>query len=132
MSSSSSSHGAPPGIKSPVVIRILTDIREMRRRLRDPDLANQGFAVCYQKLSEEFDWLFRTQHRLFMRIVEKNETAIQNLLGVLYYQDQVYQGKKTEREVADIPAKKYLPAHLKDESDRKLAEIYAEQDSKRA
>jgi hypothetical protein len=108
-------------IASPDLIYIMTTIKQIQRRMKDPDVVNLEYIRVYDQLGREFDHFFNRYTGIFIRVIKGEDLSI--LAAVLYYKDQVRQGKISEADLADKLAKKYMPAHLKEDSDRKLTEM---------
>lgn len=109
------------GIKSPDVIYIMRTIKEIQKRMKDPDIKNLEYIRVYDILGKEFDHFFNRYTGIFVRVIRGEDLS--TLASALYYKDQVLRGLITEEQLADKLASKYLPTNLKDESDAKLKEM---------
>ena len=108
-------------IKSPYVLAIMKIIKQIQRRMKDPDIRNLEYSRVYDTLSKEFDEFFTKYTSIFIKVVRGESLDI--LSANLYYLDKVARGLIKESEVADMLATKYIPEHLKKESDIKLKEM---------
>jgi len=108
-------------IESPYVLKIIQIIKQIQKRMKDPDIRDLEFSRTYDTLSKEFDEFFNKFTTIFIKVVRGESLDI--LAANLYYLDKVARGQMEESAVADMLAKKYLPAHLKSESDAKLKEM---------
>lgn len=108
-------------ITSPNVIYIIKMIKEIQRRMKDPDVSGLEYIRVYDKLGKEFDNFFNTYTGIFVKVIRGEN--LNTLASVLYYKDKVDRGLLSEAQLADQLAKKYLPANLKSESDAKLKEM---------
>ena len=108
-------------IKSPYVLAIIRIIKQIQKRMKDPDIVNLEYSRVYDSLSKEFDEFFNKFTNIFIKVTRGESLDI--IAANLYYLDQVVRGQITEAEVADMLASQYLPAHLKAESDLKLKEM---------
>lgn len=108
-------------ITSPNVIYILQTIKTIQKRMKDPDLVGLEYIRIYEKLCEEFtDFSDRYTH-IFTKVIRGEN--LNTLASVLYYKDRVEKGLITETQLSELLAKKYLPSHLKAESDAKIKEM---------
>ena len=110
-------------ITTPSVINIMTTIKAIQKRLKDPDIAGLEYIRVYDQLGREFDDFFTKYTGIFVKVIRGE--SLSTIASVLYYKDKVARGLITEEELADRLAKKYLPADLKSESDAKLKELKA-------
>ena len=111
------------GITSPEVINIMKTIKQIQKRMKDPDVVKLEYIRVYDQLGREFDDFFTRYTSIFISVIRGEDLA--TLASVLYSKDQVLRGLITEAELADKLAKKYFPAHLKAESDARLKEMKA-------
>lgn len=110
-------------IKHPEIIEIMRTIKKIQNRMKDPDVKDLEYIRVYDKLGKEFDDFFTRNTGIFVRVIRGENLA--TLASVLYYRDKVLRGLMTQEEIADKLANKFLPAHLKAESDIKLKEMRA-------
>lgn len=115
-------------IKSPYVLAIMRIIKQIQSRMKDPDIRNLEFSRVYDTLSREFDEFFNKFTNIFIKVVRGESLDI--IAAELYYLDQVTRGLITEAKVADMLAAKFMPTHLKTESDAKLKELKETNDLK--
>ena len=108
-------------ITTPSVIYIIKTIKEIQKRMKDPDIAKLEYIRVYDTLGKEFDHFFNKYTGIFVKVIRGENLS--TLASVLYYKDKVAKGLLTEEQLADRLAKKYLPANLKSESDAKLKEM---------
>ena len=108
-------------ITTPSVIYIMKTIKEIQKRMKDPDIAKLEYIRVYDQLGREFDDFFNSYTGIFVKVIRGE--SLSTLASVLYYKDKVAKGVITEEELADKLANKYLPANLKSESDARLKEL---------
>ena len=108
-------------ITTPAVLHILRTIKQIQKRMKDPDMVNLEYPRVYDTLSKEFDDFFNKHTSIFIKVTRGENLDI--LASCLYYKDQVAKGLITEAEVADMVAGKFFTPDLKAESDAKLAEM---------
>lgn len=110
-------------IKSPSVIAIFKTIKAIQKRLNDPDITNLGYSSVYNILGEEFKDFSDKHTTIFTKVVRGEN--LNTVVSVLFYKDKVERGLITEEELSNILATKFLPEHLKKESDAKIQEMKA-------
>lgn len=108
-------------IQTPEIKSIIQTIKQIQKRLRDPDLQGLEYIRLYDKLSWEFDDFFNKYTGIFVKVIRGED--LRTVASVLYYKDLHLRGLITEADLADKLATKYLPKHLKQESDIKLKEM---------
>lgn len=108
-------------IGSPNLIYIMKTIKQIQKRLKDPEIASMEYIRIYDQLGREFDHFFNRYTGIFIKVINGEDLSI--LAAVLYYRDQVNQGKISEKELADKLANKYMTSEMKADSDRKLMEM---------
>ena len=111
------------GITTPETIHIMKTIKQIQRRMKDPDMVHLEYIRVYDQLSREFDPFFNRYTGIFTKVV-KGEN-LNTLASVLYYKDQVSRGLITEEELRDRLARKFLPPELKAQADIKMQEMKA-------
>jgi len=111
------------GITSLEVINIMKTIKQIQKRMKDPDVSKLEYIRVYDQLGREFDDFFTRYTNIFISVIRGEDLT--TLASVLYYKDQVLRGLVTEEELSDKLAKKYLPTHLKAESDARIKEMKA-------
>lgn len=111
------------GITSPYVLKIMEIIKQIQKRMNDSDIKYLEYSRVYDKLSREFDEFFNKNTAIFIMIIRGESDRINILAAELYYLDKVITGQMQESEIADMLAKKFMPEHLKKESDIKLKEM---------
>ncbi len=109
------------GITSPNAVYIITTIKKIQQRMKNPDLKDLEYIRIYDLLTNEFSYFAEKYTSIFTKVVRGESLAI--IAASLFYKDKVEKGLMTESELSDMIAKKYLPAHLKNESDAKLKEM---------
>ena len=114
-------------IVSPDLIYIMTTIKQIQRRMKEPEIAGLEYIQVYDQLGREFDHFFNRYTGIFISVIKGEDLS--TLAAVLYYKDQVRQGKLTEAEIADKLATKYMPADMKAKSDVKLKEMKNEKEA---
>lgn len=108
-------------ITSPKLKNIFGTIKQIQKRMKDPDLVNQEFIRVYDVLGKEFSEFADTYTHIFTKVVRCED--LKTVAAVLYYKDKVDRGLMTEAELSEMLSSKYLPKHLKDESDAKIKEM---------
>ena len=108
-------------ITSPNVLSILRTIKQIQTRMKDPDIAKLEYIRVYDVLGREFDDFFNTYTSIFVKVIRGENLS--TLASVLYYKDKVERNLMTEEELSDMLAKRFLPTHLKEDSDAKLKEM---------
>lgn len=109
------------GITTPSVLNMMRTIKQIQKRMNDPDLKNLEYPRVYDTLSKEFDDFFKRYTSIFIKVTRGEDLSI--LASNLYYKDQVERGLMKEAQVADLVASRYMPGHLKKESDIRLKEM---------
>ena len=108
-------------ITTPEIKLIMITIKQIQQRMKEPDIRNLEYIRVYDQLSKEFTTFFDRYTGIFVRVIKGENLQI--LASVLYYKDQVARGLISEEELSDKLATKYLPQHLKAESDAKIKEM---------
>ena len=108
-------------ITSPAIIYIMRTIKQIQKRMKDPDCANLEYIKLYDKLGNEFQMFFDTYTKIFIKVIRGEN--LNTLASVLYYKDKVNRGLITEAQVSELLATKYLPEELKAQSDAKIKEM---------
>lgn len=108
-------------ITTPEVLVIMKTIKAIQNRMKDPDIVGLEYIRVYDKLGQEFSNFFDTYTKIFTLVIRGEN--LNTVASVLYYKDKVAKGLMTEAQVSDMLAKKYLPDHLKAESDARIKEM---------
>lgn len=108
-------------ITTPSVIQIMKTIKAIQNRMKDPDIIGLEYIRVYEKLGEEFNDFFDNHTIIFTKVIKGED--LNTVASVLYYRDKVERGLITEDQLSELLAKRYLPAHLKKESDAKIKEM---------
>jgi len=108
-------------IQSPEILYIMRTIKQIQKRMKDPDMRTLEYIRVYDQLGKEFTAFFERYTGIFISVI-KGE-SLRTLASVLYYKDQVLRGLISEEELGDKLAKKYLPPELKAQSDARLREM---------
>lgn len=110
-------------ITSPSIIYIIKTIKEIQKRMKDPDIINEEYIYAYNKLSSEFsDFIEKYGYiNIFTKVLKGEDLS--NIACILYYKDKVQKGLMTESALSELISKKFLPENLKKESDIKLKEM---------
>ncbi|XWV26244.1 hypothetical protein QJ857_gp0832 [Tupanvirus soda lake] len=108
-------------ITTPSVIYIMKTIKSIQKRMKDPDVVNLEYIRVYDKLGKEFPEFFDKYTAIFTKVIRGEN--LNTVASVLYYKDKVERGLMTEQQLSDMLAKKFLPSHLKEESDAKIKEM---------
>ena len=105
-------------ISTPEVLYIIKTIKQIQKRMKDPDMTNIEYIRVYDKLSHEFDDFFNRYTGIFAKVTKGEDLSV--LASALYYKDQVAKGLISEADLSNKLAETYLPKKLKDESDMKI------------
>lgn len=108
-------------ISSPKLVHILKTIKNIQKRMKDPDIKNLDFIQIYDKLGKEFEDFFNKYTKIFTMIIKGEDLSV--VASVLYYKDKIEKGLMTEQQLSDMLAEKYLPKHLKMEADARIREM---------
>lgn len=108
-------------ITTPSVLYIMKTIKEIQKRMKDPDLVKSEYIVVYTKLEEEFSEFADNHTRIFTKVVRGEN--LNTIASALYYKDKISRGLMTEEQLSDMLATKYLPSHLKEDADAKIKEL---------
>ncbi|BCS83171.1 hypothetical protein QLL95_gp0952 [Cotonvirus japonicus] len=109
------------GITTPYIIDILKTIKKIQLRMKDPDLISMDYISVYDTLGKEFSVFSDKYTKIFTDVVQKKN--LNTTASVLYYKDKVERGLMSEEELQNMLAEKFLPKHLKEESDAKILEM---------
>lgn len=116
-----SANQIPPEITTPEIIYILRTIKQIQKRMKDPDIANLDYINVYDQLGREFDYFFNRYTSIFVKVVRGE--SLSTVAAILFYRDKMAKGLITEEQLSDMLAKKYLPENLKKESDARIKEM---------
>lgn len=108
-------------ITTPSVLYIMKTIKAIQNRMKDPDIVGLEYIQVYDKLGKEFNDFFEKHITIFTKVIRGENLNI--VASALYYKDKVEKGLMTEAQLSELLAKKYLPTHLKEESDAKIKEM---------
>ncbi|AZL89347.1 hypothetical protein QKC54_gp0482 [Megavirus baoshan] len=109
------------GITDPKALEILSTIKKIQQRMKDPDVINLEYIRIYDKLGREFEEFSDQYTDIFTKIIRGEKLDI--IASVIYYMDKIYKGNMTEEELSDMLATRFLPAHLKADADAKMKEM---------
>lgn len=96
-----------PFIRDPDLVNILKTIKQIQARMKKPDLVNEGYAVVYETLLDEFPDFSTKYNSIFLNVIRGDK--IESLATVLYYRSKVVNGEITEEELSQKLASQYLP-----------------------
>lgn len=108
-------------IRTPSVLYVMHTIKAIQKRMKDPDLVNAEYIRVYDTLGREFQTFADSYTAIFTKVIRGE--SLSTIASALYYKNQVALGLITEAELSEMLAAKYLPAHLKQESDQKIKEM---------
>lgn len=108
-------------ITTPDVIKIMKTIKAIQKRMKDPDIRDLEYIYVYDKLGKEFNDFFEKNITIFTKVIRGENLDI--VASALFYKDKVEKGIITETQLSELLAEKFLPAHLKKESDLKIKEM---------
>jgi phenylalanine-4-hydroxylase len=108
-------------IRSPNVLYIMRTIKAIQNRMKDPDISGLEYIRVYDTLGKEFPEFFDKYTHIFTKVIRGEN--LNTVASVLYYKDKVERGLMTEAQLSDMLANKFLPSHLKQESDAKIKEM---------
>ncbi|AEX61659.1 hypothetical protein [Acanthamoeba polyphaga mimivirus] len=109
------------GITDPKALEILSTIKKIQQRMKDPDVISLEYIRIYDKLGREFEEFSDQYTDIFTKIIRGEKLDI--IASVIYYMDKIYKGNMTEEELSDMLATRFLPAHLKADADAKMKEM---------
>jgi hypothetical protein len=107
--------------KSPELNDMIKTIKAIQKRMKDDDVKKLAYINVYDKLGKEFDDFFNRYTSIFIKVIKGED--MKTLAAILYYKDQINQGKLTEKELADRLATKYMPEDVKKKSDMNLKKM---------
>lgn len=105
-------------ITTPSVLYIMKTIKAIQKRMKDPDIAGLGYTEVYDKMGKEFSDFANRYISIFTKVIRGEN--LNTIASILYYKDKIAKGLMTEEQLSDMLATKYLPKHLKEESDAKI------------
>lgn len=108
-------------ITTPSVIYIMKTIKQIQKRLKDPEIASMEYIRVYDALSQEFSEFFDKYTGIFIKVIRGENLS--TVASALYYKDKVDRGLITQEKLSDMLASKYLPADLKAQADQKIQEM---------
>ncbi|MEM0354103.1 MAG: hypothetical protein QXW79_00840 [Thermoplasmata archaeon] len=111
----------PSEITSPEIIYIMQTIKQIQKRMKDPDLAKLDYISIYDQLGREFEYFFNRYTSIFVKVIRGE--SLNTVAAILFYKDKMAKGLITEEQLSEMLAKKYLPEDLKKESDAKIKEM---------
>ena len=109
------------------VLYIMKTIKQIQKRMKDPDIARLEYIRVYDTLGKEFDEFFEKYTGIFIKVIRGENLS--TVASALYYKDKVERGLITQDELSDMLATKYLPADLKAEADAKIKEMKEKEES---
>jgi len=114
-------HDELKNITTPTVIEIMRTIKAIQTRMKDPDIVKLEYIHVYDTLGKEFSDFSDKHTTIFTKVIRGEN--LNTIASVLYYKDKVERGLITEEQLSELLAKRYLPSHLKEESDAKIKEM---------
>lgn len=108
-------------ISSPQIKNIILTIKQIQKRMKDPDIVDLEYIQVYDILGREFDDFFNRYTHIFTLVIRGDNLS--TLAQILYYKDKVIRNEMNESDVTEMVATKFLPKHLKDESDTKIKQM---------
>lgn len=108
-------------IVTPSVLYIMHTIKALQKRMKDPDLVNTEYIRVYDTLGREFQTFADNYTAIFTKVIRGE--SLNTIASALYYKDKVERGLISEGRLSELLAEKYLPTHLKEESDIKIKEM---------
>lgn len=108
-------------ITSPKILYIMKTIKAIQKRMKDYDNLGLQYIELYDKLGKEFIQFFDDYTTIFTKVIRGEKLNL--IASVLYYKDKVDKGLITEAQLGDMLSKKYMPAHLKEESDKLIKQM---------
>lgn len=109
------------GITSPHTVYMLKTIKNIQKRMKDPDIVNLEYVRVYDILGKEFSYFADVHTRIFTKVIRGE--SFNTIAPILFYKDKIEKGSMTEQELSNMLAEKYIPKHLKEESDAKIKEM---------
>ena len=108
-------------ITTPSVLYVMHSIKALQKRMKDPDLVNAEYIRVYDILGREFQTFADSYTAIFTKVIRGE--SLSTIASALYYKDRIARNLIKEAELSEMLAEKYLPAHLKQESDQKIREM---------
>lgn len=108
-------------ITTPSVLFIMKTIKQIQKRMKDPDIARLEYIIMYDTLGKEFNEFFENYTGIFIKVIRGENLS--TVASALYYKDKIERGLMTQDQLSDMLATKYLPANLKAEADAKIREM---------
>jgi hypothetical protein len=105
-------------ISTPELVYIMSTIKQIQKRMKDPDISKLEYIRVYDVLGREFDPFFNRYTGIFVKVIRGE--SLQTIAAVIYFKDQVIKGLTTEEKVADMLAKKFYTKEMKEQSDANL------------
>lgn len=95
-------------IKSPEIIYVMKTIKAIQSRMKDPDMINLPYIRVYDTLGKEFSYFADTDKyiKIFSLVIRGEK--MKTIAEILYFRDQVLQGRITEAEVSKMLEKRFL------------------------
>ena len=113
-------------IKSPDLLNILKNIRQIWHRLNDDDVKCLPIMHQLDKISREHDDFGKNHEKILTSIVLADGTdarikALSTIISVIYYKEKERQGLVTEGECSEMLTNKFFPENLKNELRQKMS-----------
>lgn len=105
-------------ISSPDVLYIITNIKLIQQRMKDPEIVNMEYIRIYDTLSREFDDFFMKYTGIFARVTKGESLNV--LASALYYKNKIEKGDMTESALSDKLASIYLTEGQKKDADERI------------
>ena len=79
---------------------ILKTVKDIQKRMLDPDLVDKEFAINCNVLSIEFNDFFEKYPNIFSLIIKGKDPYV--VAQIIYFYSKYMNGEKTEKEIADM------------------------------
>lgn len=109
---------------NPTLLQIVTTIKSIQKRMKDPDLVNAEYIYVYDKLGKEFPYLFDNHTAIFTKVIRGEDLYV--VAANLYYKDKIDRGLFTEAELRELLAKKYLGDDLSKKAAEEVERLKSE------
>lgn len=110
-------------IKSPTVLYIIATIKNIQKRMKEPDLTNCEYIRVYDVLGREFRNFADSYTSIFTKVIRGENLS--TIATILYYKDQIDRNLLTEQQLSQMLASKYLPENLRQESENNIKNMIA-------
>ena len=94
-------------ITTPEILAIIHTIKQIQKRMKDPDNSGLNYANCREKLSDEFSTFVQQYPGIFEKVLKCQNLGV--TAASLFMKDKVMKGEVNETELANSLGSKFLP-----------------------